>query len=75
VDANAGCISLPIAVVEAARGDLPQAPGECGRAKGRNHPARLNLADCFAYAVAKNHGVPLLFKGDDFDKTDIADGR
>ena len=43
--------------------------------KGRNHPAQLNLADCFAYAMAKNHGVPLLFKGDDFDKTDIADGR
>jgi ribonuclease VapC len=43
--------------------------------KGRNHPAQLNLADCFAYAMAKTHGVPLLFKGDDFDKTDIADGR
>ena len=43
--------------------------------KGRNHPAQLNLADCFAYAVAKNCGVPLLFKGDDFAKTDIPDGR
>jgi ribonuclease VapC len=40
--------------------------------RGRGHPARLNLGDCFAYAVAKNHGMPLLFKGDDFDKTDIA---
>jgi ribonuclease VapC len=39
--------------------------------KGRGHPAQLNLGDCFAYAMAKNHGVPLLFKGDDFDKTDI----
>ena len=39
--------------------------------KGRGHPAHLNLGDCFAYAVAKNHEVALLFKGADFDKTDI----
>jgi len=38
--------------------------------KGR-HPARLNMGDCFAYACAKFHGVPLLFKGDDFALTDI----
>ena len=38
--------------------------------KGR-HPARLNMGDCFAYACAKAHGVPLLFKGDDFPLTDI----
>jgi ribonuclease VapC len=36
------------------------------------HPAQLNLGDCFAYAVAKNHRTALLFKGEDFDKTDIA---
>lgn len=39
--------------------------------KGR-HPARLNMGDCFAYACARTHGVPLLFKGDDFRQTDIA---
>jgi len=39
--------------------------------KGR-HAARLNMGDCFAYACAKTHGLPLLFKGDDFAKTDIA---
>ena len=39
--------------------------------KGRNHPAQLNLGDCFAYAVAKNFRTSLLFKGDDFSKTDI----
>jgi ribonuclease VapC len=39
--------------------------------KGRGHPARLNLGDCFAYAVARNRKLPLLFKGDDFTKTDI----
>lgn len=35
------------------------------------HPARLNMGDCFAYACAKAHAVPLLFKGDDFSLTDI----
>jgi ribonuclease VapC len=38
--------------------------------KGR-HPAALNMGDCFAYACAKTHGVPLLFKGEDFALTDI----
>ncbi len=36
-----------------------------------NHPARLNLGDCFAYALAKVMGEPLLFKGDDFTQTDV----
>jgi len=40
--------------------------------KGQGHPAQLNLGDCFAYAVARNNAVALLFKGNDFDKTDIA---
>jgi|SRR6266550_4175608 len=39
--------------------------------KGRGHPAQLNLGDCFAYAVARNRRVSLLFKGEDFTKTDI----
>jgi len=39
--------------------------------KGQGHPAQLNLGDCFAYAVAKNHRTALLFKGDDFEQTDI----
>jgi ribonuclease VapC len=38
--------------------------------KGR-HPARLNLSDCFAYGLARSRNLPLLFKGDDFSKTDI----
>jgi ribonuclease VapC len=37
-----------------------------------HHPARLNYGDCFAYALAKERGEPLLFKGDDFARTDIA---
>ena len=39
--------------------------------KGKRHPAKLNFGDCMAYAVAKFHDVPLLFKGDDFRHTDI----
>jgi ribonuclease VapC len=39
--------------------------------KGR-HPAGLNYGDCFAYALAKNRRLPLLFQGDDFSHTDIA---
>lgn len=39
--------------------------------KGR-HPARLNLGDCFSYALAAKLGEPLLFKGEDFARTDIA---
>ena len=38
--------------------------------KGR-HQAALNMGDCFSYACAKIHRVPLLFKGDDFVHTDI----
>lgn len=38
--------------------------------KGR-HPAGLNYGDCFAYALAKLTDEPLLFKGDDFSRTDI----
>jgi len=40
--------------------------------KGTGHPAQLNFGDCFAYALAKAMDVPLLYKGDDFAKTDIA---
>jgi ribonuclease VapC len=39
--------------------------------KGR-HRAALNLPDCFCYALAKSRNVPLLYKGDDFARTDIA---
>jgi len=39
--------------------------------KGSGHPAGLNFGDCFAYALAKNTGEPLLFKGQDFIHTDV----
>ena len=40
--------------------------------RGSGHPARLNFGDCFAYALARAKGEPLLFKGGDFTHTDIA---
>ena len=39
--------------------------------KGSGHPARLNMGDCFSYALARDLDEPLLFKGDDFKLTDI----
>lgn len=40
--------------------------------KGSGHPAGLNFGDCFAYALAKAMGEPILFKGDDFTHTDLS---
>lgn len=42
--------------------------------KGR-HPAKLNLGDCFAYGLSRALDEPLLFKGDDFGRTDVAVAR
>nr|WP_294520797.1 type II toxin-antitoxin system VapC family toxin [uncultured Rhodopila sp.] len=42
--------------------------------KGQGHPADLNLADCFAYAIARNRGRLLLYTGSEFSKTDIDAG-
>lgn len=40
--------------------------------KGTGHPAKLNMGDCFSYACAKANGAALLYKGDDFSRTDLA---
>ncbi len=45
---------------------------EAEKAFGKRTAAKLNLGDCFAYALARERGAPLLFKGDDFSRTDIA---
>ncbi|MFQ6180680.1 type II toxin-antitoxin system VapC family toxin [Sinorhizobium meliloti] len=54
-------------------GSLHRNAIEAARNYGRfvGHPARLNFGDCFSYACAKEYRLPLLFKGDDFSKTDI----
>jgi len=46
-----------------------QAHRDYGRGSG--HLARLNFGDCFSYALSKDTGEPLLFKGDDFSHTDV----
>lgn len=62
---------ISIAVVTVAQAHLARsAYRDFGMGSG--HPARLNFGDCFAYALAKESGEPLLFKGDDFTHTDIA---
>jgi ribonuclease VapC len=40
--------------------------------RGSGHPANLNFGDCFAYALSRTTGEPLLFKGDDFIHTDVS---
>jgi ribonuclease VapC len=57
-----------ISVTAASAGRIAQAYALWGKGV---HPAGLNLGDCFAYAVAKEHSCPLLFVGDDFSKTDV----
>lgn len=47
-----------------------RAAAEYGKAVG--HPADLNFGDCFAYACAKAYRIGIIYKGDDFAKTDLA---
>ena len=53
----------------------PQAPGWPGDSpsveENRQHPAKLNFGDCFAYALAKDSDEPLLFIGQDFIHTGV----
>ena len=60
-------------IVEAVTVEQAQIARRAYRAygKGTGHPAGLNFGDCFAYALAKTTGEPLLFKGDDFSRTDV----
>jgi len=52
--------------------DLTRAAVEAFLAFGKGrHPAALNYGDCMSYALAKALGCPLLFKGEDFAKTDV----
>ena len=63
--------AFSISVVPFSQSDLEFAIDAFDRyGKGR-HPARLNFGDCISYAVACAFDEPLLFKGDDFSKTDI----
>jgi ribonuclease VapC len=61
--------ALEVAPVDAAQAEAART---AWRYFGRHrHSARLNFSECFAYALAKNTGEPLLFCGDGFTRTDI----
>ena len=61
---------LSIEPVTVEQGKLArEAYRDFGKASG--HPAKLNFGDCFSYALAKAMNEPLLFKGDDFRRTDV----
>lgn len=64
--------SLDLDVVPVDR-DLVEVARQAYRRFGRGsgHPAGLNVGDCFSYALAKQSGLPLLFKGNDFHHTDV----
>jgi ribonuclease VapC len=76
--ASEACIPLDALIAEARISVIPFDTDQAHLArtafskygKGR-HPAALNFGDCVAYALAKSRNLPLLFKGDDFRKTDI----
>ena len=62
---------LPYVVIPVTE-PLARQAGAAYRQWGKGfHPAGLNFGDCFAYALAKDRDCPLLFIGNDFDKTDI----
>jgi ribonuclease VapC len=61
-----GCEVVSVTQADAAR--VAEAYSKWGKGI---HPAGLNYGDCFAYALARHRGCPLLFVGDDFSRTDI----
>jgi ribonuclease VapC len=61
-----------IAVSAAAARRVAQAHAQWGKGV---HPAGLNFGDCFAYALARDHGCLLLYVGDDFARTDLISAR
>lgn len=72
-----GAVDRPVIGIGAEA--VPFTPDQARRAaeafmrygKGRGHPANLDFGDCCSYALAAEAGLPLLFKGDDFSRTDI----
>ena len=61
-----GCRVVPVTEQDALK--VAEAYAQLGRGV---HPAGLNYGDCFAYALARQYSCPLLFVGNDFNKTDI----
>lgn len=61
-----GLVVSPVSEIGARR--VAQAHARWGKGV---HPAALNFGDCFAYALAQEHGCPLLYVGGDFARTDV----
>ncbi|MEL7464882.1 MAG: type II toxin-antitoxin system VapC family toxin [Pseudomonadota bacterium] len=78
IDASAKVIDGFLASLRAREVSISEGVGkraiEAARDYGKvvGHPADLNLGDCFAYACAKAYRLRLVYKGDDFSKTDLA---
>lgn len=69
VDATLDKVQVEIVPVSTA---LAREAADAFAAYGRGrHPARLNYGDCFAYALAKTRNEPLLYKGNDFSRTNL----
>jgi ribonuclease VapC len=69
LDALLGAAAVRCVAVDEAQARLARdAFARFGRGRG---PAALNYGDCFAYALARAMDRPLLFKGEDFEKTDV----
>ena len=62
-------LSISIGTIDAEQARLAREAYQ--RFGKRNHPAKLNIGDCFAYALAKARSEPLLYKGGDFTQTDV----
>ncbi len=62
---------LKVEIVDVTAGQAEIARKAFRRYGRGRHAANLNFGDCFAYALAKDKSAPLLFKGDDFERTDI----
>lgn len=71
LDAFVAAAGLEVVPVDEAQS---RAAREAHRRFGRGSPsrARLTFGDCFSYALARTNDLPLLFKGDDFARTDLA---
>ena len=70
VDETISMLGLEIAPVTETQAKIARAAYQIF-GKGSGHKAQLNFGDCFAYALAIDTDQPLLFKGEDFSKTDV----
>ncbi len=68
LDTLLGQLGVSVASIDARSAKLAC---EAEASYGKRTPAGLNLGDCFAYALAREMDAPLLYKGDDFARTDI----